>query len=200
MSFFGLTYMGPKKVFNNVTQTKTINDFSDRTLTEAYRKTEKLHGKGTISIDEIRILLSYVYGSLPPEKEVGLFTRWCDLESRGPQLPGEGAEQGILLRVTLELFLKVADKVRNEQKEAAVFKEIAGVKQVASEFNSFEHADDHRHKHLRSHYNPQDKYVKPVTTSMEIGWYVPAQVERVDRKPNISCEETRFAAKYHLLH
>lgn len=45
----------------------------------------------------------------------------------------------------------------------------------------------------------QDKYVKPVITSQEIGWYVPAKVEQVDRKPNKSCEETKFAAKLHLL-
>lgn len=96
--------------------------------------------------------------------------------------------------------MSVAEKVRRDQQEAAAFKEIAGVSQVANEFKSYDHQQEHRHRHLRSHYAPQDKTIKPIITSQEIGWFVPAQVERVDRKPNISCPETQFAAKYHLLH
>lgn len=43
--------------------------------------------------------------------------------------------------------------------------------------------------------------MKAVTTQQEIGWFTPAKVEQVDRKPNKSCEETKFAAKLvHLLH
>jgi hypothetical protein len=158
-----------------------------------------LQGKGTISIDELRILLSYVYNGLPPERELGLLQRACDLNQRGPQLPGHGAEAGILLRVTEKQLLEAAAQVRAQIEEGLTFKKIAGVSEVANEFRSIEHMQDHAHKHLRSHYAPQDKYIKPVLTSQEIGWFSPAKVEQVDRKPNISCEETRFAAKFHLL-
>jgi len=65
------------------------------------------------------------------------------------------------------------------------------------QFRSHDHLLDHLHKHSRSHYSPQDKYVKPVTSSQQIGWYSPAKVEQVDRKPNKSCPETLFAAKVH---
>ena len=185
---------GPKTTFANTLHTKTLCDFSNKTISEAYEATEKLQGKSTISIDEIRILLSYVYGGLPPEREIGLLTRIIDFDQRGPQLPGHGAEHGILLRVTLPQLLDACEKVRAQIEESLEFKRIAGMAEVAQEFKSYEHQEEHRHKHLRSKYNPSDKYVKPVTTSQEIGWYLPAQVERVDRIPNISCAETRFAA------
>ncbi len=200
MAFFGLTYLGPKQHFARSLHTKTLCDFSDRTLTEAYERTEKLQGKGNISIDELRILLSYVYAGLPPERELGMLQRACDLNQRGPQLPGQGAEAGILLRVTLPQLLVAAEQVRKQVEEALVFKEIAGVREVANEFRSHDHLLEHAHKNLRSHFAPQDKYVKPVTTSQEIGWFAPAKVEQVDRKPNKSCPETLFAAKFHLLH
>lgn len=44
-----------------------------------------------------------------------------------------------------------------------------------------------------------DKYVKPVVSSHEIGWFVPAKVEQVDRIPNVSCPETIYAAKLHIM-
>ena len=136
---------------------------------------------------------------MPPERELGLLQRACDLNQRGPQLPGHGAEAGILLRVTEKQLLEAAAQVRAQIEEGLTFKKIAGVSEVANEFRSLEHMHDHAHKHLRSHYAPQDKYIKPVLTSQEIGWFSPAKVEQVDRLPNISCEETRFAAKFHLL-
>lgn len=185
---------GPKTTFANTLHTKTLCDFSNRTISEAYERTEALQGKGTISIDEIRILLSYVYNGLPPEREIGLLTRIIDFDQRGPVLPGHGAENGILLRVTLPQLLEAVEKVRAQVEESLEFKRIAGNAQVAQEFKSYDHQEEHRHKHLRSKYDPQDKYVKPITTSQEIGWFSPAQVERVDRIPNISCPETRFAA------
>lgn len=147
---------GPKDVFKTTLQTsKNINDYSDRTLLQCFERTEALQGKGTISIDEIRILLSYVYQRLPPEREVGLFTRYCDLYSRGPMLPGEGAEGGILIRVDRELFMRVVAQVRRDIEESDTFKKIANVKEVAHEFSSHEHLQEHAHKHLRSKYNPQ---------------------------------------------
>jgi len=48
-------------------------------------------------------------------------------------------------------------------------------------------------------WSPADKYSKPVISSHEIGWFVPAKVEQVDRIPNISCPETIYAAKLHIM-
>jgi len=199
MAFFGLTYLGSKSTFGSTLHTKTLLDFTDDDLLNAYKRTEALQGKGDISIDELRILLSYVYGGLPPEREVGLLTHYCDFMQRGPVAPGEGSEKGILLRVSSELLLQAAAKVRADVDEALTFKKIAGVTNVAREFTSHEHFQEHAHKHLRSHYAPQDRYKKPVTTQQEIGWFTPAKVEQVDRKPNKSCPETRYAAKMHML-
>lgn len=155
MAFFGLTYMGPKKTFANMLHTKNINDFSDRTIRECYKQQERVMGKGNISIDEIRPLLSQVYGGLPPEREVGILTRVCDYNARGPQLPGEGAEGGILIRVSEEEFMKAVEQLRKEIEESDTFKRIAGVKEVAHEFKSYEVQQEYLHKHMRSKYDPQ---------------------------------------------
>jgi len=196
MAFFGLTYLGPPTMFGNVLHTRNINHFSDKTLMAAFEETESANGKGTISIDEIRSLLSKVYGnSLPPEREIRLFTKYCDLFQRGPQLPGEGSEAGILIRVNATEFKKVVEQVRKEVEESDEFRKIAGNEELAHEFKSYDYQQEHRHKHHRSQYNPQDKYVKPVITSQSYGWYTPAKVEQVDRIPNQSCPETLFAAK-----
>lgn len=77
---------------------------------------------------------------------MGLMTRYADLYSRGPQLPGEGAEGGILIRITKELFQRVVDQVRADVKTSDEFKEIAGVKEVAHEYGSYSHFQDHRFK------------------------------------------------------
>lgn len=120
---------GPKKTFAGLLHSKNINDISDATLRAAYARTEKLQPEGNIGIDEIRILLSYVYEGLPPEREIALLTKYCDLYNRGPQLPGEGAEGGILIRVTIEEFMKAVAQVRIDTEESDTFKHIAGVKQ-----------------------------------------------------------------------
>jgi hypothetical protein len=145
---------GPKHHFERSLHTRTLCDHSDKTIRECYARTEALQGKGTISIDEIRPLLSYVYGGLPPEREVGLLTRHCDLQQRGPQLPGRGAESGILLRVSLDLLMEAVEIVRKQLEENLHFKQIAGVKQVAGEFQSRAHMAEHAHKHARSKFNP----------------------------------------------
>ena len=129
------------------------------------------------------MLLSYVYGGLPPEREIGLLTKACDLNQRGPQLPGAGAESGILLRVSLDQFIAAAEQVRAQIEEILEFKRIQKVASVASEFQSHEHQDEHRHKHLRSHFAPSDKYVKPVITSHDYGWFTPAKVEQGTKRP-----------------
>jgi len=95
-----------------------------------------------------------VYGGLPPEREVGLLTRHCDLQQRGPQLPGRGAESGILLRVSLDLLMEAVEIVRKQLEENLHFKQIAGVKQLAGEFQSRAHMAEHAHKHARSKFNP----------------------------------------------
>jgi hypothetical protein len=149
---------GPKHHFERSLHTRTLCDHSDKTIRECYARTEALQGKGTISIDEIRMLLSYVYGGLPPEREVGLLTRHCDLQQRGPQLPGRGAESGILLRVSLDLLIEAVEIVRKQLEENLQFKEIAGVKQVAGEFQSRAHMAEHAHKHARSKFNPSGQH------------------------------------------
>lgn len=149
---------GPKHHFERSLHTRTLCDHSDKTIRECYARTEALQGKGTISIDEIRTLLSYVYGGLPPEREVGLLTRFCDLQQRGPQLPGRGAESGILLRVSLDLLMEAVEIVRKQLEENLQFKEIAGVKQVAGEFQSRAHMAEHAHKHARSKFNPSGQH------------------------------------------
>lgn len=199
MSFFGMAYLGPPSPYTSNIIRRHINDISDEQIRAAFARTERLQGKGSISIDELRILLSYVYDGVPPEREVALLTRVVDLQIRGPQVPGEGSESGILVRVTLEDLMRAVEVVRKEVAQADEFRQIAGVANVAREFSSHAHFSDHRHKHQRSHYAPQDRYVRPQTSSQEIGWFAPAMVERVDRKPNKSCPETQFAAKLHLL-
>ncbi len=194
MSFFGLTHLGPRTPFGHTLHTRNINDFTDEQLATAYDTTEARQHRGTISIDELRILLATAYGGLPPEREVRLFT-----EVLGRVAPGQGAEAGILIRVSKEAFMGAVAQVRAAVLDSDTFRHIAGVRQVAHEFHSHSLFDEYRHKHRRSHYDPQDKYVKPVTTSQQIGWFTPAKVEQVDRKPNVSCEETRFAAALHLL-
>ncbi|OWZ08801.1 hypothetical protein PHMEG_00018598 [Phytophthora megakarya] len=47
-------------------------------------------------------------------------------------------------------------------------------------------------KHRRMQKNPQEKALLPVTDTLTVGWYSPTIT--IQRKPNKSCDETRFAS------
>jgi hypothetical protein len=178
---------------------RNLSHHSDATLTAAFRATEREFGRGTIGIDEIRTLLSIVYKGVPPEREVGMFIAQCDLQARGPQLPGGGAEGGILVRVSLSDFLRVAASIRTTVEEAEASKTKLKVTSAASEFSSKDSYDTVLHKHARTKYPPQEKFITPMCSSHEIGWFAPAKVELADRRPNKSCPETIFASKFHAM-
>jgi len=66
---------------------------------------------------------------------------------------------------------------------------------AACEYNSNSEMREKLTKHERLKLAPQEKYTHPLTTSQSVGWYTPTQIEKVERKPNISCDETKFASE-----
>ena len=63
-------------------------------------------------------------------------------------------------------------------------------KNPATEHRSNLEWTDARHKHTRVALDPQHKFIAPLTSSQEIGWYSQTQVEKTEMKPKNSCAET----------
>ena len=105
MSFFGITALGPPNTFQaNLVNALGINVFSDEEFESTFHRVDK-DGNGSITPDEVEILLTETYGFPPLEEEVKMFMEEFDLNQDG--------------RVTLQEFKSSLIRMRQKMDERA---------------------------------------------------------------------------------
>jgi len=171
MSFFGLTYFGPETTFQHLlVSNSNINDHQDSEFQQAFTKIDK-DNKGYITKNDLRNLMNLVYGEAAPEIEVRLLMQ---------MFKDDDSE------ITIKDLMLAVEMTKEKRKQT---------NNCASEYKSNQLLRQHHHHHQRLEYNPQDRYRTPVTSAQQIGWYGPSGVEKIERRPNKSCDETKFACE-----
>mmetsp|Transcript_21622 Transcript_21622/g.34905 ORF Transcript_21622/g.34905 Transcript_21622/m.34905 type:complete len:158 (+) Transcript_21622:56-529(+) len=134
-------------------------------------------GNGYINTDEVRYMLTTLYGMRePPEEDVKRFMKRFDANKDG--------------KISFEEFQKAIPEVQKEVKEELK-------KNSAASTNSHSSLHRLRRKHVRLNAGPTKKFGTPMTTSQEIGWQQRSTAEKNKndpQKPKNSCEETVFAS------
>lgn len=155
---------------NSVTRGLFIFDFQDIEFEDAFRKVDNTHSM-FITHDEIRILLSHVFGDNPPEDDVKSFMQLMTQQRK--------------VRVNFKEFMEMLTVVKHQRRSQ--------LSSAPARFKS--HADfmEHRRRHKRAPYGPRDEFRDPLLTSMQYGWLEPTPSELVEKKPKVYCAETKFA-------
>ena len=105
MTFFGITALGPPNNFQaNLVNALGINVFSDEEFEATFHRVDR-DGSGSITPDEVEVLLTETYGFPPLEDEVKMFMEEFDLNQDG--------------RVTLEEFKSALIRMRQKMDERA---------------------------------------------------------------------------------
>ena len=100
MAFFGITALGPPNNFQaNLVNALGINVFSDEEFESTFHRVDR-DGSGSITPDEVEILLTETYGFPPLEDEVKMFMEEFDLNQDG--------------RVTIDEFKSALTRMRSK--------------------------------------------------------------------------------------
>ena len=145
----------------------------------AYAKIERKY-EGGITADKVSEILEVVYHGPAPETDMlRIGSKLTECESAETPVP-------------MGMFLgAIADAKADEDNWESTQKNIVS---EGSEFASSKFYRDHITRHTRMDKNPNEKYHKPVTANMEIGWSPPESYS-APRAAKKSCEETVYAAE-----
>ncbi|KAG7393057.1 hypothetical protein PHYBOEH_006199 [Phytophthora boehmeriae] len=200
-SFFGLTMLGSQSPFDNVKATP-IHAFQPRDFQDAFMQTYQpgfsLYSESdedvaaanatldiaTITRDQLPTLLRVLYKCPKGVDNVPDGVRALVEHAFDTSEP-----------IGLATFLAQMDEVcRFSQDEEFASARKAYLKDGLPSREFISNIDFRAKlvKHQRMQKNPQEKVLAPMTDSLTIGWNSPTMETK--RKPNKSCEETRFAS------
>ncbi len=224
MSFFGLTYFGPPSYFRpHLASVQNLNDFPDSEFQVAFDSLAD--SQGSIDLSDLSILLSKVFRCEPNASDLRALRNLLEAGDREelratPALPSTAHLNSSSVS-TLTMSAITAISERGDEKKSQTLSSsrsipeskriswsefysalrIARASRAAAgsagscEFSSSNEFTEKMKTHKRMQLAPQEKYRTPITTAQEYGWHQQINVEKTERKPNISCPETRYASE-----
>ena len=176
--FFGVTKLGTQNSFkDNLKHSSLLGCFSDAEYTAAYdRIAAKTDG---VRVKDVPAVLAIVYRGPAPETDAGRVQTALGGREADAPLP-------------LEEFMTILKAAQEDEKtwdERQLY-----IVSEGSEFGSSKFYRDHITRHERMDKEPNEKYRKPITGSMEVGWRHSEAVAE-PRRGKKSCPETVYAAE-----
>ncbi|POM77260.1 Hypothetical protein PHPALM_5385 [Phytophthora palmivora] len=206
-AFFGLTYLGSQSPFDPVKETPIHTfqpcDFQDAFM-QTYRPGFSLYSESdeeaqaanaeldsaTITLAQLPVMLRYLYKCPKGVDNVPASIRTL-VEQAFRLQDGSDSCQSINLPTFLTRMEEVCRHSQSLQ-SAASYNAYVKDGLPTREFVSNLDFRAKMVKHQRMQKNPQEKALLPVTDTLTLGWNSPTMETK--RKPNKSCEETRFAS------
>jgi hypothetical protein len=206
MAFFGLTYFGSQSPFELAKETP-LHVFETSDFRTAFIKTwcptfrfhsededERISAQqdaeenSILSYNQLEQMLCFLYKCPKGINNVPKTVMEL-VHTEFHQYATQPDEQLISLQLFLDHMQHAASFSEAQEAQFETYQK-QGIK--SREFTSNAEFRAALAKHHRMERNPKDKYLLPVTDSQRIGWNEPTIINK--RKPNISCEETRFAS------